>query len=122
MTTQIHDSTTCTAGVNGQQCDMCRFAQNARRTDSGLFRAEQGQKIDSSPSSGSGIDLPAPTPTPDFTREWETAPRWATRTTERESAEWWLLRGRRLERQALLAAQNQDLQEILRVARERITR
>lgn len=55
MTTQIHDSTTCTAGVDGQRCEMCQFAQNASQANSGLFRAEQGKKIDSSPSDASGI-------------------------------------------------------------------
>lgn len=31
--------------------------------------------------------------TPDFEQEWAQAPRWATRTTEHDSAEYWFLRG-----------------------------
>lgn len=157
--TRIHDTDHC-------DCGMCRFAQNARQTISSLSRAGQGEKIDSSPSGGSGISIPVtetafgshlrrcavcatvagqfpdlelfdhqlcpegrqvfrnPTqiPTPDFTREWGTAPRWATRTTEMEAAEWWLLRGIQIERSRALAVMNEDLREILRVGRERLTR
>lgn len=80
--TQIHDTELC-------DCEMCQFAQNASQANSGLFRVEQGQKIDSSPASGSGMAIPAPS----FEREWTQAPKWATRTTERESAEFWFLRG-----------------------------
>lgn len=87
--TETHDSTTCTAGVDGQQCLMCQFAQNASQANSSLFGAEQGQKIDSSPPSASGIAIPAP----DFEREWAQAPRGITRVTEFECAEYFYLRG-----------------------------
>lgn len=89
MTTQNHDSTTCTAGANGERCDMCQFAQNASQANSGLFGVEQGQKIDSSPPSASGIPIPAP----DFEREWRQAPESHRRYTEKAEAEHWFLRG-----------------------------
>lgn len=82
MGAEIHDSNHC-------DCEMCQFAQNASQANSGLFGVEQGEKIDSSPPSASGIAIPAP----DFEHEWLQAPRWATRTTEHDSAEYWFLRG-----------------------------
>lgn len=126
--TEPHDSTTCAAGADGQKCEMCQFAQNASQTNSSLFRAEQGQEIDSSPSltpgmtlcrdcqglgQGDGLDNICPychgsgqvetyaarqgrlvePVLSDFEQEWRRAPKWATRTTERDCAEWWLLRG-----------------------------
>ncbi len=112
-TTKIHDSTTCTAGLNNQPCEMCQFTQNTSQGNSSLSEVEQGLKIDSSPSSASGISLPVPT----FTQEWQAAPKWATRTTEEATAEWWFIRGQHAKEVEMLVEMNGDLRELLRVAR-----
>lgn len=82
--TQIHDSNRC-------DCEMCQFAQNARQTVSSLFGDGEGEKIDSSPASASGIAIP----TPDFDHEWQEAPQGMTNYVEHSIAEYWFLRGRR---------------------------
>lgn len=51
---------------------------------------------------------PAEMTVPTFTEEWELAPRWATRTTEIESAEYWFLRGVRAGKAAATIAINSD--------------
>lgn len=120
MNTEIHDSTTCTAGKFAQPCEMCQFAQNARQTVSGLFGVEQGEKIDSSPPSASEIAVSAP----NFDHEWREAPRSMKDYVEREVAEKWLMRGVWLgiqyERERGLLAVNQNLKEMQRMAREKI--
>lgn len=59
---------------------------------------------------------------PTFTEEWESAPRWATRTTEIESAQYWFLRGGQAKEIELTGVINEDLKEIRRVAGERLQR
>lgn len=114
--TQIHNTDFC-------DCEMCRFAQNACQTVSGLFRVGEEEKIDSGPSSASGIDISVHPPdcgcdrneccaiccracrlnqphdaipaAPDFDHEWEAAPRGMTNYVERSIAEYFYLRGRR---------------------------
>lgn len=101
MTTQIHDSTTCTAGFDGQPCVMCQFAREFEKSSAKLPSDAPGLEnqgvgfLEPEPENvpegeyGSGIAIPAPS----FEQEWESAPRWATRTTEHDSAEYWFLRG-----------------------------
>lgn len=57
-----------------------------------------------------------------FTEEWNSAPRWATRTTEIESAQYWFLRGGQAKEIELTGVINEDLKEIRRVAGERLQR
>lgn len=52
MTTQTHDSDTCTAGVDGEQCEICRWAVGSSRNPApdpySLFGASErsdGQEI-----------------------------------------------------------------------------
>lgn len=63
---------------------------------------------------------------PDFNHEWNAAPRAHTRYTEKSEAEWWLMRGVWLgiqyERERGLVTMGQDLREMQRIARERITK
>lgn len=78
MTTEIHDSTTCRAGVNGTQCDMCRFADKAAQ------RAEHEEIVSPEPENvtdseyGAGIGISVPT----FEQEWRDAPRWVREYVE----------------------------------------
>lgn len=74
MTTQTHDSTTCTAGVDGQKCEICLWAagsiQNPQPDPYSLFRASEassGQEIANQP-------VLAVVDTPDFEQEWAEAP------------------------------------------------
>lgn len=121
MTTQIHDSTTCTAGANGGKCEMCQFASKSPSEPfQGYPKPSEGEKIDSSLPSAPRIAMSAP----DFDREWREAPESHKRYTERPEAEWWLMRGVWLgiqyERERGLLAINGDLREMRRLARERI--
>lgn len=123
MTTQIHDSTTCTLGPSGQPCWMCRFAA---KSPAGAFQGYQ------EPSEGVKI---APTrpyapetaiSAPDFEHEWSTASPARRRYTEQAEAEHWFRRGLwagiQYERERGLIAMNGDLREMQRIARERMAR
>lgn len=134
MTTQIHDSTTCTLGPSGQPCWMCRFAAESPGNGSKLPYKASGPENQpagflapepENPPQGEsepGMTIPAP----DFEREWAQAPTTHKRYTERDEAEWWLMRGVWLgiqyERERGLVAMNRDLREMQRMARERIGR
>lgn len=59
---------------------------------------------------------------PTFEQEWQDAPKWATRTTEEISANYWFIRGQHAKEVELLAGMNCDLREMVRVARERIAK
>lgn len=59
---------------------------------------------------------------PTFEQEWQDAPRRTNRTTERESAEWWFIRGQYAKEVELVTLLNLDLAEMVRVARERVSR
>lgn len=67
-------------------------------------------------SSSSSIAVPT------FEQEWHNAPKWATRTTEEVSANYWFIRGQHAKEVELLAGMNGDLREMIRVARERVER
>jgi hypothetical protein len=60
--------------------------------------------------------------TSSFDDDWELAPLSMTRTTEAECARYWYEMGKRAERRELMMQENSDMKEMLRVARERITR
>jgi len=136
----IHDSSTCDL-ANGAPCEMCAAAieyetkQVLERTremlsdsncDCALHQLSQTERvrvidaaIDATTAevrANGGYLLPS------FADEWELAPLSQTRYTERENAEFWFERGRLAERARMLLEQNEDMKEMLRVARERITR
>lgn len=83
MTTQIHDSTTCTAGFNGQPCVMCHFAREFEK--SGSKSPSEASGVENQPAGflvpepESGLERnsvqSSPIPAaPDFDREWSRAP------------------------------------------------
>lgn len=128
----IHDSTTCTAGFNGQPCEMCGFAREFEKSRAkspsdtlGLenqgvgFLVPEAENVSDSPQTQNRGILE-----PDFEHEWNSAPSGHTRYTERAEAEWWLMRGVWLgiqyERERGLMALGQDLREMQRMARERM--
>lgn len=126
MTTQIHDSTTCTTGVDGAKCEICRWAVEAARNPApdpySLFEPSEGSQGQETANSA----VPAVIDTPDFEHEWNAAPRSMRNHVERETAEKWLMRGVWLgiqyERERGLVAMNSDLREMQRMARERVTK
>lgn len=102
MTTQIHDSATCTAGFNGQPCVMCHFVREFEKSSTRMpseslkmenqpagflaLEPESGLERDSEQSS----PIPAPS---DFDHEWREAPESHRRYTCREDAFYWFMRG-----------------------------
>ena len=134
-TTQAHDSTTCTAGFNGQPCVMCHFAREFEKSSTESPSEASGAEnqpagfLESGPENVPETILTQTSPipaTPDFEHEWLQAPETHKRYTERNDAEWWLMRGVWLgiqyERERGLVAMNGDLKEMQRLARERIER
>lgn len=93
MTTANHQTNECSLS----DC----FCHEAQRLESAL-----------------GIAIPAP----DFEQEWNDAPRWATRLTEQEIAEYWFIRGQHAKEVELLVQENEDLRGLIRVIRERMGR
>lgn len=53
MTTQIHDSTTCTAGFRGQPCLMCHFAREFEKSRAKLPSDASGRE-----NQGAGFPVP----------------------------------------------------------------
>lgn len=138
--TKIHDSATCTAGFNGGPCDMCQFAEKAaQRAEHEEIVSPETENVPSGqetpridpyeylrtfkyapPDTESA--QPAEITVPTFEQEWQDAPRWVTRYTEQQIAEWWYIRGQHAKEVELLAGMNCDLRGMIRVARERVER
>lgn len=97
MITKIHDSQTCDLNSGGP-CDLCSWANESE------------------------ADQTAPSPLSDFNDDWELAPLCHTRYVERATAEYWYHVGRQSKERELLVLQNEDMREMLRVARERVIR
>jgi hypothetical protein len=98
MTTQIHNSQTCALN-SGSPCAMCSAANDYEQR-----RDQTALTLNS------------------FDDDWELAPLCHTRYTERVTAEYWYHVGRQSKERELLTLQNDDLREMLRVSRERISR
>lgn len=101
--TEPHDSTTCTAGVDGQKCEMCQFAQESSRNPSKSPSEASSRENQRAGFLGLGpenasepiLTQSSPIPAPTFTYEWEAAPRSMTNYVEQSVAEWWFIRGQR---------------------------
>lgn len=134
MKTEIHDSTTCTAGIDGQPCEMCQFAQESTGNHSKLPSEALWDRnwqmkplaLEAKNVSEGLLTQTTAIPAPNFEREWKSAAKSHKRYTEKAEAKWWLMRGVWLgvqyERERGLLAMNGDLKEMQRIARERIER
>lgn len=138
--TKIHNSATCTAGFNSRPCEMCRFAEKAAqraeheeiaspRTENVLsgqemLRIDPYEYLRTFKYAPPDAELAQPTEitVPTFDQEWQDAPKWATRTTEEVSANYWFIRGQHAKEVELVTLLNLDLAAMVRVARERVIR
>lgn len=101
---------------------ICPCHEFSARTPSGasssakIPREPENVKTAPTPVYGAAMTISVPT----FDQEWQDAPRWVTRYTEQQVAEWWFIRGQHAKEVELLAGMNCDLREMIRVARERV--
>jgi len=115
MTTTTHNSATCDLNA-GQPCDMCTAAIE-HETQQVIERVHQLMAEDCD-----CVKHRHQTETSAFDDDWELAPLSMTRYVESAVAEYWYELGARAERRKLMTQENQDMKEMLRVARERAVR